>query len=400
MTQRSVLERNVCLYAWYRIFCEPLFWGPIVVLALQKLGKMTLPEIYYMESIAVMLLLVLDIPLGALADVIGRKKVLFMGQIFLAASMIGFATMDSKTDAWIANFIWAIGIALSSGANSALFYDTLKELGREAEHKRLEGRYQGFRLLLMSICCLFVGLLAQINLRLPLYLSIPTTFIPIIVTFFLKEPIHIESASIKKHFGVMKNSIVFSLSCPPLRWMIGFSTLIIVASKLWFFTYNPYFEKVGIDLKYYGVIFFMNNIVAWLSSHYMYKIEEKFGEKKCIILMISCIGFPMIFMGSFPFWPFAYFVLFQNVVRGFVDIFIRDFVNHHIIDSRIRSTVLSVRSSCTSFVAIIAMTIYGGVMTKLGLLLSLIIVGIGVLVLGAYLSKRYNVLFKNLKPQL
>ena len=67
-------DRNVFLYRLHVLFNEPIFWGPILITSLQKLGHMSLPDIYYCESIVLMICLTLDIPSGALADVIGRAR--------------------------------------------------------------------------------------------------------------------------------------------------------------------------------------------------------------------------------------------------------------------------------------------------------------------------------------
>ena len=125
--------RNVALYKLFVIFNEPLFWGPILITSLQKLGQMSLPEIYFMESAVMIICVVLDIPAGALADVIGRKKSLIIGRVFLLASIVGFATMHSPVEAWISNIIWAIGYSFQSGADQALLYNTLKEAGIEKD---------------------------------------------------------------------------------------------------------------------------------------------------------------------------------------------------------------------------------------------------------------------------
>ena len=76
-------RRNVILYKLFVMFNEPLFWGPILIISLQNLAHMSLPDIYFMESAVMIICVALDIPAGALADVIGRKKTLIIGRIFL-----------------------------------------------------------------------------------------------------------------------------------------------------------------------------------------------------------------------------------------------------------------------------------------------------------------------------
>ena len=167
-----------------------------------------------------------------------------------------------------------------------------------------------------------------------------------------------------------------------VRWVIGFAALLATTSKVWFFTYNPYFELGGLPLKQYGVIFFCLNVVAWLSSHYAYRIERHLGERKCVIVMILCIGIPILIMGFLPMMLFAYLVVIQNIVRGFMRPFVGDYLNRHVTDN-VRATVLSTQSSTTNLVAIFGLAVFGFFTGTFGLLNSLIVLGIAMLGFGA-----------------
>jgi MFS family permease len=162
------------------------------------------------------------------------------------------------------------------------------------------------------------------------------------------------------------------------------------ASKIWFFTYNPYFETVKIGLWQYSVIFFFLNIVAWLSSYYAQKIEDRFGERACIIGMILCVGVPIVLMGMLPFWPMAYLIMTQNVVRGFIKPFKDGYMNKHIDTDHIRTTVLSVQSSCSDMVSIATLFMFGLMNKYMSLLNSLVILGALVLILGAWIYRSYR----------
>lgn len=387
------VRRNVLIYNLFSLFGEPLFWGPIVILSIQRLGQMSLPEIYFMESAVMILSVALNIPAGALADVIGRKKTLIIGRVFLLASTIGFAFMASPIDAWIANILWAIGYSFQSGADQALIYNTLKSAKLKDKFSKIEGRAVGYRLIVIAFCCLAVGPMADIDLRLPLYISIPFMLVPLCLCFFFKEEKIQGNYSVKKQIETLRNGVVFAVKKPEVLWIILFCALVTGASKIWFFTYNPYFELVNIPLKYFGVIFFVLNIVAWASSHYAHEIEKKLSEKGCVVLMILCVGVPILLMSLFPCWPMAFLVATQNVVRGFMRPFVGQFTNRHITSEEIRATTLSVRTTLTDIIAIASLAWFGFMDKSLGLLGSLTVLGLVVLVLGQVTYWRYNRLF-------
>ena len=98
-------------------------------------------------------------------------------------------------------------------------------------------------------------------------------------------------------------------------------------------------------------------------------------------------------MGMFPFAAMAYLVLSQNVVRGFMRPFTEGYMNHHIDTEKIRATVLSVRSSLSDLVTVMSLSCFGMMDKRLGLLNSLMILGITVLLLGTVSYRRYRVLF-------
>ena len=388
--------RNITLCKLHITFSEPLLWGPILILAIQKLGHMTLPEIYYMESVVVIILIALDIPAGALADMIGKKKLIIIGQAFLIMSFIGFMTMDSPCMVWGANILWAIGASLQGGADTALFYDTLKEAGRESEFKKIQGKALGKRFVLIGLTSLCVGPLASIDLRLPLYISLPFLFIPFFSSMFLKEPIHTRSYSMKEQTTILTHGMKFIFRSKEICFILMLSILVGCVSKLWFFTYNPYFEVVGVDLNTYGFIFFLLNMGAWVSSHYAHQIEQSLKEKTCIMLIIIFIGIPILMMGIFPMSGMAYVVIVASLVRGFMGPFISDYLNRYA-NPRIRTTILSAESTAVALSTVIAFALFGVVLQKFGVILSLIILGSSTLLLGALLYLHYLKRFSSQK---
>lgn len=382
-------DRNILLYRLYVIFNEPLLWGPILITSLQNLAHMSLSDIYFMEAVVLGLCVVLDIPSGALADVIGRKRTIVIGRIFLFGSVVFFTTMTSPSGAWTGNLLWAVGYTMQSGADTALLYDTLKEHGKEDQYKRIEGQAVGSRLILIACCSVPTGLLASIDLRLPLWIGLPCTLVPLVAALFLKEPRQTEHYSAEKQIAVLKQGAKFVLDSAQVRWMVGFAALLATTSKVWFFTYNPYFEAVALPIAYYGVIFFLLNTVAWLSSHYAYKIEHWLGEERCIIGMVVCLSIPILLMSLIPMQPFAYLVVVQNIVRGFMRPFVGDYMNRHITTSA-RATVLSVQSSAANFASIIGLAVFGLAMQHFSLLHSLLMLGVVSLVVGIISFRSYK----------
>ena len=391
MNERDV-TRNIRLYKWYMTFREPILWGPVLISCITHLGRMKLPEIYFMESIVLIGMIFLQVPTGALADLVGRKKTVIVGSLLYALSAIGFAIASSPLGMWSANITWMVGASLCSGADSAFLYDSLKSVGRETEYKKVDGAAAGNQLVITALGCLTAGYLAQFSLRLPLLLSIPGVLVSAILPFFFKEPPMMREFNAKEQMGIMKVSALFVANHKEVKWVIGFTTLIGVSSKIWFFTYNPYFELVKLHLRYYGVVFFAMNLAAWYFSSYAHLVSKKIKEKSAMILMVVLIGVPIIIMGSYVSVLSIGMVFLQNIVRGFMRPFLGEFLNRHL-DSENRATVLSVQSAVSSFAQFVALGCFGLLLGSWGLPFCLQILGVAVLLLGGVAVLTYNKVF-------
>lgn len=384
--------RNIKLYRLYVTFREPLLWGSILISFIIHQGHMTLSEIYFMESIVLLGTIFLQVPTGALADLIGRKKTVVFGSIMYSISIIWFSLGKSPFDMWGANTLCMFGISFCDGADSAFLYDSLKAVGRESEYKKIDGESAGNRLLLTAICNIGAGYLANISFRLPLLLSIPGVLLSLAATLFLKEPPTDKKFTARGQMSMMKSGILFTANHKAVKWIIGFTVLIGVTSKIWFFTYNPYFELVKLDLKYYGFVFFALNVIAWFFSRYAHKISGKFTERTIAIMMVFLIGLPILFMGSIVSIVSVCMVFPQNIVRGFMRPFFGEFLNRHL-NSENRATVLSVQASVGGLAQFVALGAFGFLLKSWGLSFCLQILGVTVLGLGSLAILKYKKIF-------
>lgn len=397
-------RRNVMLYRIYALFNEPLFWGPILITSLQRLGHLSLPGIYYMESIVVAAVcLPLDIPAGVLGDLFGRRTMVIIGRSLYLVSTVLFACMHSPLDAWIANILCMAGVSTQRGSDDALLYDSLKVIGREAQYEEVQGKACGNWFLIAAPCALVAGIVADPGLaakfaalvlgvhvssvayesllRLLISLCIPFMAIPLIAACFFAEPPRFKNHTIRGKINELQSGTRLALRCAPVLWMLGFAALLNTTSKLWFFAYNPYFELVHLPVVQYGFVFCLLSLVAWLASRYASRALQ-LGEGRCIVMMVLCLALPIILMGAFPSMVFAYLVSVQNVVRGFMKPFVTGYLNRHV-GAAARATIHSVQSTTSWLVSIAGLAAFGFVTASLSLTRSFLVLGVCVLVLGS-----------------
>ncbi|MFJ7178787.1 MFS transporter [Streptomyces massasporeus] len=90
---------------------------------------------------------VLEVPSGAWADAMSRRRLLWIGPLLTAAGFALWVVVPSY-GAFAAGFVlWGAGGALGSGALEALVYDELDRLGAADRYARVMGRARAARLL-------------------------------------------------------------------------------------------------------------------------------------------------------------------------------------------------------------------------------------------------------------
>jgi len=373
------------LYLIESILDDPLFWGPVLILALSKLGHMSNEQIFLSEAFATGLILILDAPSGMLADLIGRKKCVIIGKILFLISLLFMAFMTSPIHGYIANAFWAIGVSLKSGADSALIYDELKKRNALDEYKLYCEKQNSYSFLLAALTTLSAGFIAEIDLRLPMILSIPGVLIStILVFFFPKEERKTHEHSFANYKLHMLDAYKEVLNNKILQTLLLWFAILGVLGKIYFFTYNPYLEMVKIPYSEIGFIFCGINIFAYVASKYAFKIQEKLGNLGVGLIFIFQ-GIIMLVQASFVNkFSGLLFVLAGGVRWGYMSTISGPVLNSEI-QSEKRATVLSFYSSFSSMLQVIVFVIASPLSGNIPVLLA--VIGVTSLALG-FISRK------------
>ncbi len=396
---RNDVEGNIVKYYLYKLFANSSMRGPILVMFMTTTCKMPLSEVYFCEACCVIILAVLQIPMGILADKWGRVKTIRIGCLFIVLELIGFATSREHIQLWISNALWAIGLSMLDGAETAMIYDSVKHGGAEGteltnRYRRLEGRASSASPVITAVLCLISIPLAVIDIRIPLIVDAVLIIISFVISFTFVEPsIHSsKSPKISSWSEVYRNIKVVILR-GDILWIISFATLIAVTAKLWFFTYNPYFKMVGLDLKYFGLIFAAINIVFAISSFFANRISKKLDSEVGVITSIGILTIPIIIMGTIVSkWSIS-LVLGQNIVRGYIGPFVSEMLNRRI-DSVNRATILSTKSAVHKAVEVLCMAGFGLLISRSSLGTALTCLGVTSSLFGIALMFYYLKLFR------
>jgi len=359
-----------------------MFFTPIIVLFYQDNG-LSLTRIMILQSISSILFVILEVPSGYFADIFGRKKALMVTGVFSAIAMFTFAVSTNFYHFLLAVILWAIAGVFISGADSAFIYDTLKELKRENQYKKVWGNVVFYYSIGVSFASIVGGLLGRIDYRYPFYAMIPFMLLLIPLSLSLKEPERHKTIFTKNYlfdlFKIIKLSI---LKNKKLKWLLAYSAIVVGFINIAYFLYQPYFKLSGLDIAYFGVVFAGFSVVAAVSAKYSHLLEEKIGQKYSLVLLFVLIGVSYLLMSNFVYlfsFGFAFLIQF---VKGFSSVVVSDYV-HQLTESSIRATVLSAKSLVEKMFFAIVTPFIGWVVDIYSLTQALFLSGILVLFFGA-----------------
>lgn len=341
-------------------------------------------DVSILKSIYSISIVVLEIPSGYLADVLGRKRTLIIGSIL---GFIGFFTYSISfgfIGFLIAEIILGFGQSLISGADSAMLYDTLDEMERKDEYVKYEGRVISVGNLAETIAGIIGGLLVGISLRFPYIAQTVVAFIAIPASLTLIEPKK-NAKMIKIGFRYILKIVKYSLvDNKNLRWNILHSS-IIGASTLTMATIvvQPYLLEVEIPLFYFGIIWPALNLTVGLVSLYAYKMENKLKKFKSLLIISIFIPLGFILLSQvINYWGVLILLVFY-MFRGFATPVLKNYINQ-LTESDIRATVLSVRNFVIRIFYALILPFLGWSIEAFSLQIAILTAGIIFLILAIF----------------
>jgi MFS family permease len=314
---------------------------PIVVLFYQENG-LSMSQIFILKSIYSIAMVATELPSGYLADVWGCRRTILLGAILGTLGILIYSLSSDFASFVIAEIIMGVGFSFVSGADSAMLYDSLKAENREDEYIKYEGRITSGGNFAEALAGIAGGLLATISLRTPYYFQIFIAATAIPAAFFLKEPQHVlERARLKMKeiFGIVK----LTYQQPEMRSAILISSFTGAATLTYAWFVQPYFQKAGVPVSVFGILWTLLNLSAGIFSMYSYRIERMLGQKNTLLLIVILISAGFI-LTSIEISLAGIAILFGfYMVRGIATPVLKDYINQYT-DSKVRATILSVRN--------------------------------------------------------
>jgi MFS family permease len=325
---------NIRMFIAFRVFFNSRFYYPVFTILFLDFG-LTVAQFSILNAVWAATIVLAEVPSGALADIIGRKRLLVFATVTMIFE-IGIISFAPKTNPSVIFIIFLVNRVLSglaeaaaSGADEAIAYDSLAAKGDPDQWGRVLEvlmRFQsiGFVVamsvgaaiydpaLLGSICQFFgleVTLTQETTMRFPLYLTFILAIFAFITTLKMKEPDSGSSASgfemkqIREAFGMTLKAGLWILKTPFALSVILFGMLFDGIIRMVITLSSQYYRLIELPESTFGII---GSLVAMLGL-VIPKMAKKIAENLSPSYALW-ITFGLTIVGTFTmsfFWPYA-----------------------------------------------------------------------------------------------
>ena len=342
-------SRNIILYRVFAGVAITPVMLPVIVLFWQDNG-LDLFEVFLLQGIFAIAVVLLEVPTGMVADRLGKRRSLIMA---MGASCIGMTVYALGRGFWsflAAEVLLALGAALFSGADSALLYDTLKQLGREDDFAREEGRAQAIRMTGFALCNLAGGVLAEVSLRATVWASAvgPLLGLGVAWAFVEIQPRResgADAAPSASYGTLIRDSVRFVQRHRLVQWQIAVLA-VLTGSSIWLlWLYQPYMQHSGLPVWAFGIAFASFNLFAAGVSTTAQRFDRALGRVGAVAALMILHTAPLALMAWFV-YPLSFLFIFgQQATRALArPIFAQRIMHYTYADKR--ATVLSIASLC------------------------------------------------------
>jgi len=374
---KKSFQRNIPILFALNILMRIHFFGSVMIPFFQDWGGISFSEIMILEAIFTGAIFLFEIPTGTIADKFGRKLSLNLSYITNALAAIVYVAYPRFFVFAIGEIIWAMALALNSGANEAIIYDTLLELGREKESKKLFARLNSYGLIAMMIGTISGGLIASVGgLKITMTLSAIPLILAFALSFFLKEPSKHKLSKKESPWRIFQKGWKNIKENKGLRGLIVDMVLLSVIAYYAIWIWQRRLMMLNVDISYFGLIHAGMMLIQVIVLNLIIPMEKLFGSKKRVILFTGAgMGIGYFLFGISDNIIITIVGMLITVGLGFSrPVLMKNYMQKHI-QSEQRATTLSTVSMIRMFLLMILNPIIG-ILVEINMVAVLIGLGI------------------------
>lgn len=306
---------------------------------------MTKAQIGLSDSLTFALGFLIELPAGAIADVIGRKRTVIFGNLALVIGNVWLGLSGSFWGITLAYAVWTIGWGFQSGATEALVYDYVKSIGKVDDWPRIRAAAGFAATILYPVCIALGGVLFTVWFRLPYLALAAVGVVGVVASFMLVEAntVHAKERFSWVAYGARVKDgvrVLFSkLTLPVSLAALAVLSLQIVYS--WGLLRPFTYERFGYTQAAVPQIMAVVAIVSAISLLMLDSIRKKVGTVRLLFVCAFVYAFAFASLYASYNWLIGAVVLTIVAISAtYVEQLFSVFINRHAHD-RHRATSLS-----------------------------------------------------------
>lgn len=363
LKRKNALEKNIWKYYIMRTSAKRLVW-PILTIFLVR-NSLSPAEIGIIFSAGTLAGLICEVPGGMITDAIGRRRALIFAFLGQALSMFIFWQAGGFWGFMLGQVLYYVFGSLFTGTGQALIYETLHELGREKEIKKVVGRSLFISQVFTGVLFIGVPLLSKFSMTLPFLLNAFVFLGTALLVSTFVEPARVQSI-VEQELG--KDNLGFKVffSNPLLlSFSLGLSFIGGINGILEDFR-QVYLDFIHIDIVYFGFIYLGLRLITGSIGTQADFFEKHLGKRGALLFLplISLVTYLGLFMCN-SFYGLIFIVL-DGITSGLSGPFEQEYL-HKMITHVNRVTLLSIDNMMQSLVRAIAVFVAGFTINSFGI---------------------------------
>lgn len=303
---------------------------------------MTFGQLGVVDATAFAFGLFMEIPSGAVSDLIGKRKTVIAAMLLSAIGTLTMAFSTSMIMLWIAFLIAQLGWALYSGAAEALAYDTLIDHGKEEEFQDVISTSGTIQQITSIAATLLGGILYAIQFRLSHLAWGLACTLGFLIAWGLTEPkTDSEHFTIKGYANQLKTGAQ-QLFIPVLRpfLLVVFTLLGVDYIYSWGLVKPAMATSFGFLDKEQAILYAFFGIVIAIFLRLIPTFRKMVSDKTGLFVLTSILALGF-FLAFFPLGYWGIIPLFLIGVAGSLAYPWVSIVVNKEISSKYRATTLS-----------------------------------------------------------
>lgn len=362
-TSTPDLTKNANRYIAFSLFFTARAYYPVLAILFIDLG-LTLDQFVMLNLIWAITIFLFEVPSGALADLLGRRRLLIAASVFMIIEMACLLVAPRDGGFWLLAFCIlnricsGISEACASGADEALAYDSLPAENRTQAWDKLMARAMRWRSAGFILAMIIGGILYDANLvnkilpidwqisseisqRLPVVLVLIQAIVCLLISLQMREPVT-ERAGASNTLGHILNAG---------KWVLKHNiALVVILTGVMldsivrnFATINSsYYRLIELPEWTFGFLGALFGVMGLFIPSLAKYLNNRFSLFANLI-MISILTLAGL-IALVPAWP--YFGLIPAMLLMAIIFLLSYTISrtlHQITDSSQRATVLSVK---------------------------------------------------------